>query len=79
MARIFFLAIVVYLLYRLIFDLIIPIFTTTRQVRNKFNAMRDQMQDHQQNANQRKSASASTPEKPMSKVGEYIDFEEIKS
>lgn len=79
MARIFFLAIVIYLIYRLIFELIIPIFTTTRQVKNKFNAMRDQMQDQQNNGYQGKAPSGTQTQKPKPKVGEYIDFEEIKS
>jgi hypothetical protein len=79
MARIFFLAIVIYLIYRLIFELIIPIFTTTRQVKNKFNAMRDQMQDQQNNGYQRKASPGSETQKPNAKAGEYIDFEEIKS
>jgi hypothetical protein len=79
MARIFFLAIVIYLIYRLIFELIIPIFTTTRQVKNKFNAMRDQMQDQQNSGSQRKTSPGAEPQKSKVKVGEYIDFEEIKS
>jgi hypothetical protein len=77
MARIFFLAIVIYLVYRLIFDLIIPVFTTTKQVKNQFNAMRDQTQDQQNKSYQRKSPGAET-QKQKPKVGEYIDFEEIK-
>ena len=77
MARIFFFAIIFYLLYRLIFELIIPVFTTTRQVRNQFSAMKDQMQDRQNQSNQPGSRDAQT-QKPKSKAGEYIDFEEIK-
>jgi hypothetical protein len=78
MARIFFFAIIIYLLYRLIFELIIPIFTTTKQVRNRFNAMHDQMQDPQNKSYQKKSPDPDF-RKPKTKVGEYIDFEEIKS
>ncbi|PWT74591.1 MAG: hypothetical protein C5B59_10800 [Bacteroidetes bacterium] len=79
MARIVFLGIVIYLLYRLVFDLIIPIYKTTRHVKRQFNNMRDSM--NQSNG----QSSANTPRDnnvnsngQSSKVGEYIEFEEMK-
>ena len=77
MARILFFAIITYHLYRLIFELIIPIFTTTKQVRNQFNAMRQQQDDQNKSSDSRSSDTNS--QKPKAKVGEYIDFEEIKN
>jgi len=70
----------VYLLYRLIFHFIIPIYRTTRQVKKSFKNMQDQMRQHSDPFGQRQSQN-SQPEnkKPgTSKVGDYIDFEEVK-
>ena len=73
MVRIFFLAIVIYLLYRLIFELIIPIFTTTKHIRKQFNNMQD-------NANASvKKREEEQASKSKTRVGEYIEFEEIKN
>jgi len=77
MARIFFLAIVFYLLYRLVFELIIPVFKTTKTVRNQFKDMQDQMQKKAE-AFQQKQQGSFTAQKPKSRIGEYIEFEEIK-
>ena len=94
LSEIFFLAIVLYVLYRFVFNFVVPIARTTRQVRQQFRNMQEMhnQQDPFQNVNQdpygRQSygPSASGPsssaqsQKPASnnKGGEYIDFEEIK-
>lgn len=83
-------AIGLYLLYKLIFDFILPVYQTTKRVRKQFrevqSTMQAQMQAHmqaQQNAQRNASAQGfSTPNPPPKssggKVGDYIDFEEIK-
>jgi hypothetical protein len=92
LSEIFFLAIVLYVLYRFVFNFVVPIARTTRQVRQQFRNMQEMhnQQDPVQNTygNQGPydrqsygpSASAAQPKKPASndKGGEYIDFEEIK-
>jgi len=77
MARIFFIAIAVYLAYRLVFDLILPVYKTTRNMKQQFSNMHDQM--HQTNGQQQTQNKNSTTSTSKSKVGEYIDFEESKS
>jgi hypothetical protein len=64
----FFLA---YMAYQLIFNFILPIYRTTKQVRRGFRDMQDQANG--QAANQQ--TSSKPKEKP---VGDYIDFEEVK-
>ena len=65
----------IYLLYRLIFHFIIPIYRTTRQVKRSFRSMQEQMRQN----TEPQSQSESTQKKPGStKVGDYIDFEEVK-
>ena len=74
--RILFYAFLVYLLYKLIFDFIIPVYKTTRQVKKGFNEMQDRMQEHirQQQQPQQSQRSKSETAKP----GDYIEFEELK-
>lgn len=70
-------AFLIYLAYKLIFDLIIPIFKTTRQVKRDFQNMKSRMEEHMnQNDFQNR---ASQPDNDIKEhAGEYIDFEEVK-
>lgn len=71
---------ILYLLYKLIFDFIIPVAKTTKQVKKQFGEMSAQMQEkmnQQQQANSFQSTDKSQP--PASKNEDYIDFEEIKN
>ena len=80
MARIFFLSIVFYLLYKLIFDLIVPVYKTTKQVKRQFNDMHEHMQQQANAYQQHQGAAEPKPHSnPTGKVGDYIDFEEVKS
>ena len=64
----------IYLLYRLVFHFILPIYRTTKQVKKGFRDMQDQMKQHTEPQGQPKS----TQKKPgATKVGDYIDFEEV--
>ncbi|CAN5130825.1 hypothetical protein BH11BAC5_BH11BAC5_23070 [soil metagenome] len=71
---------VLYLLYKLVFELIIPVAKTTKQVKKQFGDMSAQMQEKM---NQQQQANASykatkTPATPVNKNDDYIDFEEVK-
>jgi energy-converting hydrogenase Eha subunit H len=76
MLRFLFLIFICYILYKLIFDFIIPVSRTTKQVKQKFRDMQ-QMQEEvlrrQQQAQQQPPAA-----KPKSPKDDYIDFEEVK-
>jgi hypothetical protein len=77
--NVFVLAILIYLLYRFIAGFLIPVIRTTSQVRQQFNNMNKQQDgptpnDHGQTPN----AQGTNPVSGTSKVGEYIDFEEVK-
>ena len=73
---------VLYLLYKLIFDFIIPVAKTTSKVKKQFSEMSAQMQEKM---NQQAAASQNAHE-PVSntttaskgKNDDYIEFEEIK-
>jgi hypothetical protein len=65
----------IYLLYKIIFDVVVP-------VRKGVKTVRQNMEEMQRNAgftsqNSSKSAPKSTI-KPVEKDAEYIDFEEVK-
>ena len=77
MFRILLYIFLVYLLYQFIFNFLIPVVRTTRQVKKGFREMNSKMNDFmkQQNA---QSSQTSKPEDKKEQVGDYIDFEEIK-
>jgi hypothetical protein len=79
--NVFVLAILFYLLYRFIAGFLVPLFRTTGQMRQQFHKMNGQPPADSQAGNPPNSAngsSASTGKADAPKVGEYIDFEEIK-
>jgi len=81
MFRFILLVIGAWLLYKLIFDLIIPIYRSTKIVRSKFREMKDQMEqqmNQQSTQNNYSSNSGASSPKADNKEGEYIEFEEVK-
>jgi hypothetical protein len=78
--NVFVLAILIYLLYRFIAGFLIPVIRTTSHVREQFNNMNKQQNDGPAPNAQRPTANAQGQDSSSgtSKVGEYIDFEEVK-
>ncbi len=72
---------VIYILYKFIFEFIIPVYKTTKQVKQKMNAMQERMDQQNQSP---------APEQPYSgrqqantaarrpAAEDYIDYEEVK-
>ena len=71
----------IYILYKLIFDFVIPIYQTTKKVKKQFGEMHSKMQD-QMNSDRyhdnRQSTTAPKPPAEPKRNEEYIDYEEIK-
>jgi 23S rRNA maturation mini-RNase III len=69
---------VLYLLYKLIFDFIIPIYQATKQVKQKVNQMHHNV--NEQMNQQQQSQYTATTQKPLPKKknDDYIEFEEVK-
>jgi len=83
LSEIFFLAIVLYLLYRFVFNFLLPVVRTTRQVRQQFRNMQEGMGGEQQpfNGNGERVQSQQKQQRPSGgkpPKEDYIDFEEIK-
>lgn len=80
MLKFFFSIFIAWLLYKLVFDLLIPGYKVTKQVRRQMSDMQEHMRqqyESQQTASQQSSAPNPPPPKKVDK-GDYIDFEEIK-
>ena len=68
-----------YILYKLIFEFIIPIFQTAKRVKKQFGEMQNKMQDQMNKTNQYPGTPSSKPaSKPATTSEEYIDYEEVK-
>ncbi len=67
-----------YLLYKLIFDFIIPVYRTTKQVNRKMSEMQTKMNEQMQQQ-QSKDHSGTSKENAAGPAKEdYIEFEEVK-
>ncbi len=66
-----------WLLYKLVFDLIIPLYRGTKVMRSKIREMQEQInkQATQDNFNDPSEAQKARPNAPQ---GDYIEFEEVK-
>jgi hypothetical protein len=80
MLKILFYAFLVYLLYKLIFDFIIPVSRATSQVKSKIKEMHEQQQYQQQRFDQQQPKQQQTTSTSATSKGkdDYIDFEEVK-
>lgn len=71
-----------YLIYRLIFGFIVPVYRSTKQVHKHMSDMQQRMEDQMRQQQQAYQASAQAFQKPASPAPsgdeEYIDYEEVK-
>ncbi|PWT95898.1 MAG: hypothetical protein C5B52_16895 [Bacteroidetes bacterium] len=67
-----------YLLVRFITGFVIPVFRTSKQIRRQFNDIHDQMQEQMRQQQQQNDPETSHTNN-SSQIGEYIEFEELKS
>lgn len=69
----------IYLVYKLVVNVIIPIYRSAKTMKSQFREMQSQMQDKMQQDQRAGYNNSSRPEQaPVSKEGDYIDYEEIK-
>jgi hypothetical protein len=84
--NVFVLAILIYLLYRFMVGFLIPLIQASRQMRRQFHDMNQHGPNGGQPGNpsnsgtgpNSKAQAGGTPKSASAKVGEYIDFEEVK-
>ena len=66
----------IYVLYKFIFDFIIPVYESTKKIKKQFGEMQNKMQQDINSANARQSTSQQ--QTTVKREDDYIDFEEIK-
>ena len=71
-------AFLIYLLYKFIFELVIPVYKTTRHLKKGFQEMNTRMNDHIKNQRQEFDTQNKTKSSPRQHSEDYIEFEEIK-
>lgn len=64
-----------YFMFRFLFDFIIPVVRTTKQVKKQFDAVREQQQQYYQ---QQQGPQPSTKSTTAVDQDDYIEFEEVK-
>ena len=73
--------VVIYILYKLIFSFIIPLYNASKQMKGKMNEMQERMQAQQRaQAEQQSQQETPQPPKATEKISkeDYIDYEEVK-
>ena len=79
LAEVLFFGIVIYLIYKILFDFILPVSHAGKQMRQQFKDMNEHMRQQQQNNYQQPNHQQNTsPKKSEKEEGDYIDFEEVK-
>jgi Sec-independent protein translocase protein TatA len=73
-----FLVFVFYLGYRLLFDFILPVYRTTKRIKNSFRDMNQRMNQSQGHNDQQPGHSNQQQTTSKANHEDYIDFEEIK-
>lgn len=67
-----------YVLYKLVFGFVIPIYKTTRRVKESFRNMQQKMQEQQSGMTGQQPSQHNTAKTTHPPAGDYIDFEEVK-
>jgi hypothetical protein len=78
LAEIFFYGIIIYLVYKLVFDLILPVSSATKQMKQQFRDVHSHMREETNPAPRQDEAHKKAGPKSGNSVGDYIDFEEVK-
>ena len=77
MEELLFAAVVIYLIYKIVFGLLIPVVQATLKMKHQFRNMKSA--DGQGPANPPNDpGNSKAKSKPKEVIGDYIDFEEIK-
>jgi len=67
-------ALLIYLAYQFIFNLLIPVIQTTQKIKKGVQEMQGKMEERMKQEQKSSSAKPDTKERS----GDYIDFEEVK-
>ena len=68
----------IYILYKVIFDFIIPLYQTTKRVKRQVHEMNARMQEQMNAQNKQQTSAPQSNPKETVKKEDYIEYEEIK-
>ena len=68
----------IYILYQLIFNFIIPLYHTTKKVKKQFGEMQNKMQEHMNAYNKQENTQPTFNKQESVNKEDYIDYEEVK-
>jgi hypothetical protein len=66
----------IYILYKIIFEFIVPVYHSTKKIRKQFGDLHAKMQQDVNEYEKRKTAAE--PKPAIKKEGDYIEFEEVQ-
>lgn len=69
---------VLYIVYKFIFELILPVYHTTKQIKRKMEDAQQQMRQNQSASSSNKSNFRTEAKNKSDNDDDYIDFEEVK-
>jgi Sec-independent protein translocase protein TatA len=80
MIKILLTILLLWLFYKIVFEFILPVYHSTKHVRQQMHDIQDRMrqQQYQQQQQQQQSQQPPRPAQKPSDKGDYIDFEEVK-
>ena len=78
MIKFIFYGLVVYLIYKIIFEFVIPVSKASNQMREKIQQMQEQQRFQQEQARAQAQAEPVASSKTASTDKDYIEFEEVK-
>ena len=76
--RVIFELFVFYLLYKLVFDFIIPVYQTTQSIKQKMGDMQQKMNEQAKKQQADQFNSTSKADEPKAGKHDYIEFEDVK-
>jgi hypothetical protein len=65
----------IYILYKLIFEFVIPLYQSTKKIKKQFGEMQSRMQQDMDDYSKPKTTAGA--ETRVKKEGDYIEFEEV--
>lgn len=68
--------IVIYLIYKFVFELVVPVTKATAQMKDKLQNLKQQQEAFQQQQTQQQQSAQ--PKAAPTDKGDYIEFEEVK-
>jgi hypothetical protein len=71
-------AILLYLAYQFVFNLVIPVFLATRKIKKGFREMNARMEEQMRQKQGQQAAPGQGTPPAKEPLGDYIEFEEVK-